>query len=121
MAVLGKLVNWWRLLPFPWRLWRVLGYVDASDEIPAELCAKGVILVGSPSRMTWAAFDCPCQMGHRLMLNLDSSRHPCWIIDALEPLTIRPSVDHITSELRCHFLVCRGKITWVHNDRRMTS
>ena len=120
MAVLGKLMNWWRSLPVPWCLWRVHGYVDASDEIPWVLRAKGLILVGSPGRMTWAAFDCPCGVGHRLMLNLDRSRHPFWRIDALKPLTIRPSIDHITPERRCHFFLYRGRIAWVHNDGRLS-
>ena len=32
---------------------------------PETLRAKGVVLVGSPGTITWAAFDCPCAMGHR--------------------------------------------------------
>ena len=120
MALLEKLLNWWHLLPFPWRLWQVQGYVEASDEIPGTLRAKGIILVGSPDNMTWAAFDCPCGVGHRLMLNLDGSRDPAWHIDTLMPLTIRPSIDHTTPERRCHFFIQKGKIDWVHNYGRLT-
>ena len=120
MAVLGKLMNWWQSLPFPWRPWRIVGHVDASDEVPEQLPVKGVILVGSLGRTTWAAFDCPCRMGHRLIVNLDKSRRPFWKVDPLKPLTIRPSIDDITPERRCHFFIRSGRINWAYGNRSMT-
>lgn len=115
-----NLIAWWQSLPVPWRAWRVVGYVRAGDEVPNRLPNKGVVLVGAPGNETWAAFDCPCRKGHRLMVNLDKTRRPVWNIDSLNPLTIRPSIDDIRSERRCHFFVRRGKINWDHYDRRVT-
>ena len=120
MAALKKLIARWQSLPFPWRVWRVVGYVAEGDEVPEVLPDKGVVLVGAPENRTWAAFDCPCQKGHRLMVNLDKSRRPVWNIDCLKPLTIRPSIDNIGREHRCHFLVRSGKIDWSDYDRRVT-
>ena len=107
-----KLLSWLRSLAMLWRPWRIAGYVGAADEIPDRLPAKGVILVGMDDKPTWAALDCPCRRGHRLMVNLDRSRLPAWSIDSTEPLTIRPSIDDVTSDRQCHFVLRRGRIRW---------
>lgn len=107
-----NLVRWWRSLALPWRRWRVVAHVTAGDEIPDRIPRRGVVLVGHATHATWAAFDCPCGRGHRLMLNLDSARSPRWRIVSLRPLSIRPSVDDVTSERRCHFVVRQGRIAW---------
>ena len=86
MAGINRLIAWWESLAFPWRAWRVIGQVGAGDEVPDRLPAKGVFLVGTlGGAATWAAFDCPCRMGHRLMVNLDRTRHPFWNVDSLNP------------------------------------
>ena len=120
MAGMKKLIDWWQSLPLPWRAWRVVGHVVTGDEVPARMPDKGVVLVGSPRSATWAAFDCPCRTGHRLMVNLDRARHPFWSVDSLKPLSIHPSIDDITLERRCHFTVRGGRINWTHYDRRVT-
>lgn len=121
MAGMKKLLAWWRSLTLFWRPWHIAGYVDAADEVPAVLSAKGVILVGSEGNPTWAALDCPCRRGHRLMVNLDKSRRPVWTIDSMKPLTIRPSIDDITPDGQCHFVLRRGRIRWAYADRRTGS
>ena len=120
MAGMRRLIVWWQSLPLPWRVWRVVGQVGEGDGVPDRLPDKGVVLVGAPGSATWAAFDCPCRTRHRLMVNLDRSRHPFWSVDCLKPLTIRPSIDDITPERRCHFFVRGGRISWAHYDRRVT-
>ena len=107
-----RLVPWWRSLPFPWRRWRIVERVNAADEVPERLPQRGVVLVGEAKCPAWAVFDCPCGTGHRLMLNLDQARYPYWTIEVPKPLSIRPSIDNITSERRCHFIVRSGEIRW---------
>ena len=114
------LIAWWQKLPIPWRPWRVVDQVNSGDEVPERLPYKGVVIVGASRNPTWAAFDCPCRSGHRLMVNLDRRRHPFWNLDSLKPLTIRPSIDDTTTKRRCHFFVQRGRITWTHHYRRET-
>ena len=46
------------------------------------------------------------------MVNLDRTRHPFWTIEFREPLSILPSIDNITPERRCHFIIRDGKIRW---------
>lgn len=116
MAELGH-ISWWQRLQLPWRRWRVVTRVDAGDEVPEELPARGIVLVGPPNNPTWAAFDCPCRRGHRLMVNLDPSRHPSWRILTTKPITLRPSVDDITPERRCHFIMDAGRIKWAHGGQ----
>ena len=120
MAILNT-IRWWEWLPLPFRRWRVVGRVEAGDEVPDRLPSKGVVLVGSTARPTWVAFDCPCRTGHRLMVNLDNLRPPAWRLDAVRPLTIHPSIDDITKGRRCHFLIRGGKVVWALDARRSAS
>lgn len=112
MVKLKGLFTRWQSLPLPWRSWRVIGQVDAADEVAERLPYRGVVLVGARNRATWAVFDCPCRMQHRLMVNLDSTRYPFWRIESRKPLSIRPSIDDITIQRRCHFTIRDGRIRW---------
>lgn len=112
-----KPVAWWQWLPLPWRRWRIVGHVEAADEVPDHLPRKGAVLVGQQERPRWIAFDCPCRHGHRLLVNLDNTRRPAWRLESLKPLSIRPSIDNVTTERRCHFSVLNGKITWARDER----
>ena len=80
--------------------------------MPERLPHRGVVLVGASEGATWAVFDCPCRTGHRLMVNLDDTRPPFWRIVSRTPLSIRPSIDNITPERRCHFTIRSGKTRW---------
>ncbi len=112
MAAVKALIVWWRSLPLPWRRWRIVDHVRAGDEVPDCLPHRAVVLVGPPASPAWAVFDCPCGTGHRLMVNLDRTRQPFWRIEDRHRLSIFPSIDNITPERRCHFIVRGGTITW---------
>jgi len=51
------------------------------------------------------------------MVNLDPSRQPSWRIVHTKPITLEPSVDDITIERRCHFIMDAGKIKWAHGGQ----
>ena len=112
MAGIKSLIAWWQSLPLPWRGWRIVRHVLAGDEVPERLPHRGIVLVGSSDNATWAVLDCPCRTGHRLMVNLDKTRRPFWGIESRNPLSIRPSIDNITPERRCHFTIRAGKTIW---------
>ena len=118
MAPVRRAIAWWRSLPLPWRRWRVIARVGAGDEIPDRLPHNGAVLVGPPGCATWVVFDCPCRRGHRLIVNLNKSRCPFWSIYSLKPLSIRPSIDDITPQRRCHFVLRNGRIRWAARDRK---
>lgn len=109
-------IRWIDWLPLPWRKWRVVAQVEAGDEVPAKLPSKGAILVATGERQTWIAFDCPCNRGHRIMVNLDPTRRPRWTVSARAPLTLRPSIDGRTPFGRCHFFIRNGSVTWVRGE-----
>ena len=113
MVGIRKLISWWQGLPIPWRAWRIVGRVEMGDEVPQRLPDKGVILVGRANHLSWAVFDCPCREGHRLMVNLDQSRYPFWRIQTYNPLSIHPSIDNVTSQRRCHFMLFGGRVLWI--------
>jgi hypothetical protein len=98
---------------FPNRKWRIVGYVDVADEIPRRIPRSGAVVVGTPKSPKWLAFDCPCNDGNRVMVNLDTSRVPVWSISSFKPLTVAPSFDIQGQEKRCHFFVINSKIQWV--------
>lgn len=104
---------WWRWLPLPWRKWRVILRVDQADKIPRWLPKAGAVIVGDDQVEKWIAFNCPCNQGHRVMLNLSHGRPPAWTILTKEPLTLIPSVDDIGSTRRCHYFVTNGQTKWV--------
>ena len=114
MGGLSRL-RWWQWVPVPGRKWRVVLRVAAADEVPHRLPPGGVVLVGSPDRPKWLAFDCPCGLGHRIMANLDVARSPRWSVTQAHPLTLTPSIDAVTAGRRCHFLLKNGRVAWVRN------
>ena len=112
MASLMKF-SWWQWIPI-WS-WRIVGIVDAADEVPASLPHNSVVYVGTPDNPKWLAFDCPCRSGHRIMLNLDVSHFPHWdILDAAR-LTLSPSIDFNSPGRRCHFFIRQKKIMWTRD------
>jgi len=95
------------------RYWQIVATVDAADEIPDHLPAKAAVFVGSPEHPKWLAFDCPCKTGHRIMVTLDRAHRPHWTLHDSKKLTISPSIDYISGDRRCHYLIRGGKILWV--------
>jgi hypothetical protein len=105
--------RWWhKLRPGPWR---VVLVVPEADRVPDDIPSNGAVLIRSSGSLKWLAFDCPCGRGHRVMLNLDSSRWPCWQVEAEAPLTLWPSVDVVVNSRRCHYVIFRGRIEWVRS------
>jgi hypothetical protein len=91
---------------------------DASwaDEVPPRLPLNGVALVGTACEPKWLVFDCPCRQQHRIMLNLEASRRPCWRFSIRNGLTVSPSVDYRGDGYRCHYFVKRGRIIWIQDE-----
>lgn len=100
------------------RRWELAATVEAADEVPDQIPKRGVVLVGTQTHPRWLAFDCPCGTGHRIMLNTDRSRYPCWTVRHLSPMTVWPSIDDVTEKRRCHFWIHDGKTRWVRGLER---
>lgn len=110
MAGVARIPFWeW----IPGRAWRIVAAVEAADEIPERLPPRGAVVVGSLQRPKWLAFDCPCKTGHRIMVTLDPTHSPHWVIKKEKKLSISPSVDYRTADRRCHYYVTNGTIRWI--------
>jgi hypothetical protein len=103
----------------PFRGWRIVAIVEAADEIPKHLPRRGAVLVGTREHPKWIAFDCPCRIGHRIMLNTDRARIPYWSVAVQGSLTISPSIDYHQGKRRCHYFVRKGRTAWVHERFRI--
>ncbi len=104
-------ISWSQWLPG--RSWRVVATVLEGDEVPVRLPQNGAVLVGSPARPKWLAFDCPCRSGHRIMANLDANRYPFWQVVGRKRLSVWPSFDVRREARRCHYLILQGRTLWV--------
>jgi hypothetical protein len=111
-------LSWREWLGLPTRKWKLVLTVENGDEIPERIPKHGVVLVGTMARPKWIALECPCDLGHRIMLNTDASRRPYWSIGSFAPITVSPSIDDVTPTRRCHFLLKQGRICWVRGLER---
>lgn len=111
-------IRWWQWLPF-WS-WRLVEVVESADEISERLPRNAISIVGSPDRPKWIAFDCPCRMGHRILINADPKRKPFWQfgVNKRGHVTLAPSVDYSDKAKRCHYIVRDGKIIWAKDTYR---
>lgn len=109
----------WLSRMLPTRRWRIVTRVEEADLVPARLPPRGAALAGPPGAPKWLALDCPCGTGHRLLVNLDSSRRPAWRLVSASPLTIRPSLDTTQTGTRCHFTITSGKVRWAGSSRQV--
>ena len=115
MATLNKLAAWYKTLRLPWRKWRIVGRVDSAADVPEQLPYRGVVLARRPQHPSWAALDCPCGSGHRLLVNLNSRRYPHWELDSGPRLSLWPSIDDRTPNRRCHFVLNNGRVRWIQD------
>jgi Family of unknown function (DUF6527) len=96
-----------------WRRWKNSITVASVDDVPDRIPKRHAVLVGSSAFAKWLVFDCPCGRGHRVMLNLDTSHYPHWLISSKTPMTLVPSVDEVSKFGHCHYIVRDGRIRWV--------
>jgi hypothetical protein len=110
----NRLVDLWRRrrLSRP-KIDRIVRYTELPD-LPTDLDRHALAVCGPPDAPKWAAFECPCGRGHRIVVNLRAERSPRWRLgDADGPgLSLWPSIDS-HAEVRCHFWLEDGRVTWV--------
>jgi hypothetical protein len=88
--------------------------------VPDLLDRHTIAVCGPPEAPKWAAFECPCGHGHRIVLNLQPEHRPRWRLSLIgQRPSLRPSVDS-RLDLRCHFWLTGGRVHWV-KDRPIRS
>ena len=119
------MLTWWKKLKFretyfrwsewvPFQRWQVFAIVEEADEVPEKFPRNNVVLVGTKEAPKWLVFDCPCQTGHRIMLNADKRKQPFWnfFMSPRSKLTIYPSIYDRGHPRKCHFSIRSGKTFW---------
>jgi hypothetical protein len=83
------------------------------EELPDELDAKSLYVVGEGGYRWYAAMLCPCGCGATLHMNLLPESRPRWRLTEHRDgtATLHPSVWR-TKDCRSHFFVRRGLIDW---------
>lgn len=112
-AVRQKCVSMLRFLPR--RYWVVEGTVGDIGCIPERVPRYRAYLVVADDLKKWLVFDCPCNSGHQIILNLDSSRQPSWhlFMSRDSRISVLPSIDYASADRRCHFHFQQGQVIWV--------
>ena len=111
----GRLIDCWRRThrgrP---RVDRVAFYSELLD-VPSELDRHTLAVCGTSEMPKWAALECPCGRGHRIVVSLQKGHHPHWSLEALKGApNLIPSVDSRT-DYRCHFWLRDGRAHWVRD------
>jgi hypothetical protein len=118
-VILDTLVDWWRRrgLTAP-RIDKVI-VQERQGELPESISRHAIAVVGSFTHPKWAALECPCGAGHRLMINLSPNHAPAWRLarQRTRP-SLHPSIDFEDTERRCHFWLRDGKVQWCRDSRR---
>lgn len=112
MKLLALLKGYWRAAKQWWTPVRKVR-IAATDELPAHLPRKDLILVHDDGEDWSVGFWCPCGCGESIELALLQDVKPRWdLIISLEGLpTLHPSVWRRTG-CRSHFWLRDGIVHW---------
>ncbi|MGE5282000.1 MAG: DUF6527 family protein [Chloroflexota bacterium] len=113
-----RVIDWWRRrrVTRP-RIDRITRYRELPD-LPVNLDRHSLAVCGPDSALKWAAFECPCGRGHRIVVSLQSTHHPRWRLSAVDAgPSLWPSIDS-HGESRCHFWLEDGRVCWVKDHER---
>ena len=113
---MGLLARWAQWLPVRRATWRVVDTTASGADIPSVIPPRGAVLVNALGSARFLAFECPCHGPHRIMLNLDASHYPRWVVRNPDPLSVWPSVDYRHDGQRCHFVLRGGIVKWVSDE-----
>jgi len=106
MKIFSWVYNWFRQY-LTKRHFKKINFVSQISEIPDHIKREAYI-VEKGGRRVWLVFDCPCNNGHRLMVNLSEKRKPFWSIKIRKhQLSVSPSV-WLHDECYSHF--------WIENS-----
>lgn len=120
--MIDRLTDWWRRRRFrSARIDKIVVY-DRQAELPESISRRTLAVVGSLERPKWAALECPCGTGHRLIVNLSPNHRPAWeITNGAGGLSMSPSIDYDDGDRHCHFWLRRGRVHWCSDAQRGAS
>src|SRR5882762_3120626 len=106
-----KLLRWFKIQKDQPQYFDRVHTVSRMSAIPSDI-ARDIYVVEKGWRRAWAVFNCPCERGHRLVVNLSPRRNPCWRLSVRGGLaSLWPSL-WLKEECRSHFWIRRNRIYW---------
>lgn len=99
------------------RLPKPLGAVRVH-ELPKDLNARSIYVVGENGYLWFAAMRCPCGCGATLHMSLLPKGQPRWEVTEHDDgtITLHPSIWR-TVGCRSHFFLRKGLVEWVPKQR----
>jgi hypothetical protein len=94
---------------------RIIRVLELPD-VPDELTADTIYVVGSEAMPKWAVLRCPCERGHSVTLRLQPGRSSWRITEGRGGPSVYPSIDvrgDWKGGTRCHYWVRHGVVHWV--------
>jgi hypothetical protein len=115
----NRLIDWWRRQQRTVPSIDIVEYYERQSEVPVSIPRHKLILIGKGEHLKWAMFECPCGTGHKIMINLSSSRDPHWrvVFDGGQP-SLLPSVNYNDEFGRCHFWLRAGRVEFTPDSKR---
>jgi hypothetical protein len=110
--ILKALRRWWQCLQKRPDIKRVI-IVESMTDVPARLASNFYVVrrAGFDRR---AVFNCPCNCGRRIDLNLVKSQGPNWSLAIKNgKATLNPSVWLRDEPCQSHFFIRDNKVMWV--------
>jgi hypothetical protein len=95
---------------------RRIARVPELPDMPDELAADIIYVVGSEAAPKWAVLLCPCERGHPVTLRLQPGRSSWRVTHGRRDPSIYPSIDvrgDWKGGARCHYWVRQGEVHWV--------
>ena len=112
VVMVGIIIDLWRRLRITTPRFHHIRYYPTQADLPRSIDRQSIAVVGSADAPKWGVFECPCGLGHRIMVNLSRIRHPVWTVRVDRyGISVVPSIDAIDS--RCHYWIRRGRVEWV--------
>lgn len=117
--MIGALTDAWRRAVHGSPRINQIAWLESHSNLPRRFPRHSLLLVGGTEESPkWAAFECPCGTGHRIMLPLRNNAGPVWQVtfDGGVP-SVHPSVDD-QADRRCHFWLLAGRVHWAPDRSR---
>lgn len=115
----NRLVDWWRRQQRTVPRIDTVEYYERQSEAPISIPRHQLILIGKGEHLKWAMFECPCGTGHKIMINLATSRVPHWrvVLHSGQP-SLLPSINYQDDYGRCHFWLNAGRVEFTSDSVR---
>jgi hypothetical protein len=86
--------------------------VDSMADVPEKL-GTVIYVIGTEKKYKWVVFNCPCDCGERLDVNLMRSRYPFWSLKLEDGrASLSPSVWVPTDRCGSHFWLVDSQVHW---------